>query len=56
MASESCGRTMTARYKGMKKYAVYGKEEFDCDRCISVARDFLLFYLNEHQSGKNQIS
>ena len=43
---------MTARYKGMKKYAVSGNEEIDCDRCISVERDFLLFYLKEHLHGK----
>ena len=36
----------------MKNYAVSGNKEFDCDRYISVARDFLLFYLNEYMPGK----
>ena len=43
---------MTVRYKGMMKHAVSGNKEFDCDRCISVARDFLLIYLNEHLPEK----
>ena len=38
LAAESYGRTMTAGYKGIKKYAVSGNEEFNCDTCISVAR------------------
>ena len=55
-AAESCGRTMTARCKDMEKYDVSGNEAFDWDRCISIARDFLLFYLNEHLSGKKEKS
>ena len=47
---------MTARYKGMKKYALFGNKEFDYNRCNSVARDFLLFCLNERLSGKKGIN
>ena len=44
--------TMAVRCKSMKKCVVCGNKEFDCDKCISVAQDFLLFYLNEHLPGK----
>ena len=43
---------MTARYKGIKKYPTSENKEFDCGKCMSVAREFLLFYLNEHLHGK----
>ena len=49
---KTVAETMANKYKGMKKCAVCGNKEFDCDRCISVARDFLLFYLNKHLPGK----
>ena len=43
---------MTVKHKGMIKYATSGNKEFDGDRCISVARDFMLYYLNEHLHEK----
>ena len=47
-------RNMVIICKGMncrqawKQSTASGNKEFDCDRCILVARDFLLFYFKEH--------
>ena len=47
---------MTVRYISMNKHVVSGNKEFDCEKCISAVRDFLLFYLSEHLHQKEVIN
>ena len=51
-AENSC-RNTAVRYKGMKEiHCMWKFKEFDCDKPISVARDFLLFYFKKYLHGK----